>query len=158
MAVVTPFLEWVQDTGLAQTIGGSLLLTGFLSSLHLLGLTLVVGSACVTSLRLLGVMLPGSPVSEVTNAPRRGIVIGLAVSVSSGLLLLAPRALFAFGNTFFQTKMLFLLLAVMLHVALYRVLVRPRNQKPLTLRLTGLLQLTLWFGVVMAGCAFILLE
>ena len=158
MTAVAPFLEWVQATGLAQTLGGSLLLTGFLSSVHLLGLTLVAGGAFVSSLRLVGVMLPDRPVSVVTRAARRGIVVGLVVSVSSGLLLFAPRALSAFENSFFRMKMLLLLVAVLFHFFLYRTVTRHGDDRPLTLRVAGIFQLTLWFGVVVAGCAFILIE
>lgn len=158
MTAVAPFLEWVQATGLARTIGESLLLTGFLSSVHLLGLTLVAGGAFVSSLRLLGMMLLDRPVSAITRAARRGIVVGLVVSASSGLLLFAPRALWAFENSFFRVKMLFLLVAVLFQFALYRTVTRHGDERPLRLRVTGLLQLTVWFGVVAAGCAFILLE
>ena len=156
MTAVAPFLEWVQATGLAQTIGGSLLLTGFLSSVHLLGITLVAGGAFVSGLRLLGVMLPDRPLSSVTHAARRGIVLGLVVSVSSGLLLVAPRALGAFDNSFFQVKMLLLIVALVFHFSFYRAVALNRDESPL--RFAGILQITLWFGVVAAGCAFILLE
>ena len=49
---------WIESTGLATTIAGSRGLTGALSATHLLGLTLVVGSAFVRALRALGVLLP----------------------------------------------------------------------------------------------------
>ena len=156
--VFAPALAWLQSTRIATTIGHSNLLTGFISAIHLLGLTLIAGAALVSSLRLLGVVFPERPVPDITGAARRGIALGLAVSVGSGLLLFAPRAATVFDNGFFQLKMLLLTAAVVFHWTLYRNVTGRADAGPFLLRLTGTLGLTLWFGVALAGCAFILLE
>ena len=148
------FVTWIQATRIATTIGGSTSLTGLLSAIHLLGLTLLVGGALVSSLRMLGVILTDRPQSDVTPAPVRGMLVGLAISVSSGLLLFAPRAPAAVANSFFQVKMLLLCAAVAFHFAVYR----GASWRAEDARLTGGIGLILWFGVAVAGCAFILLE
>ena len=158
VALVGPLLGWLQSTALAQTVAESLLLTGFLSSVHLLGLTLIVGSALVSSLRLIGVMLPASPVRSVTDPAGLGIWVGLTISVVTGVLLVAPRGPYAADNGFFQTKMLLLAAAVVVHATLYRRVTRRHDSTPMMLRLTGALGLSLWSGVAVAGCAYILLE
>jgi hypothetical protein len=151
---LAPLLSWVQHTRVAATIGQSSLLMGFLSGLHLLGLTLVVGGALVSGLRRLGLVLRDRPVAEVTGPISRGMSIGLAVSVTTGLLLFAPRASAAAGNSIFQTKMLLVLTAAVFHFAIARRL----DARSRMLKLTGSMQLALWFSVAIAGCAFILLE
>jgi hypothetical protein len=153
-----PLLAWLQASRIAATVGGSTQLTGFLSAIHLLGLTLVVGGALVSSLRLLGALLPERPVRDVTAAAGQGMLLGLTISVTSGLLLFAPRASAAAENTFFQVKMLLLVAASVFHFAVYRRVSRRRDASAGVLRLTGALGLALWFGVALAGCAFILLE
>src|SRR5882757_9079114 len=105
MPLVTRFLSRIEASALATAIGQSTLITGLLSGIHLIGLTLIVGGVAVSSLRLLGLLLPDHPVVELTSATRRAIVAGLAVSVVSGLLLLSPRASIVPSNTVFQTKM-----------------------------------------------------
>src|SRR5438128_8484908 len=85
-------LAWVQTTRIATTIGQSTLLTGLLSGIHLLGLTLLVGSAVVSSLRMLDVILTDQSICDVVRAPGRGMILGLTISVVSGLLLFAPKA------------------------------------------------------------------
>jgi hypothetical protein len=155
---LSPILEWVQATRLAVTISDSLVLTAVLSSIHLVGLTLLVGSVLFSSLRLLGLVFPDRAVSEVTARTGAAIVLGLSISVTSGLLLLAPRASASFDNGFFQFKMASLLTAVVFHVGLYRRVVRRAEAPRPVLRLTGALGLLLWFAVAVAGCAFILLE
>lgn len=155
---MAPFFARVETTGIATTISRSVLLTGLLSGIHLLGLTLLVGGVLVSSLRLLGVVLPDGPVADVLRAARRGIVLGLMVSVASGLLLVAPRVSAASANGIFQVKMLLLCAAAAFHFAIYRDAARGVNRARLPPGVAGALGLVLWFGVVLAGCAFILLE
>ena len=147
-------VTWIQATLIATTIGGSTSLTGFLSAIHLLGLTLVVGGALVSSLRMLGIILTDRPMSDVTPAPVRGMIVGLTISVASGLLLFAPRAAAAVDNSFFQVKMLLLSAAIAFHFAVYRGASRRTDDA----KLPGGVGLILWFGVAVSGCAFILLE
>ena len=155
---IGPLLAWLQTTRIATTIGESTLLIGFVSAIHLLGMTLLVGGALVSSLRMLGAILTEHPVMDVTSAPGRGMIVGLTISVTSGLLLFAPRAPAAAENSFFQLKMLLLFAAAMFHFAVYRGVSRRPDTKPSVARFTGGLGLALWVGVAVAGCAFILLE
>jgi hypothetical protein len=150
-------LESLQSSRLSTAIGGSTPLLGLLSAIHLLGLTLLVGGALVSSLRLFGVVLADRPVGDVTSAPFRGMAIGLSISMASGLLLFAPRAPAAFENGIFRIKMLLLLAAALLHVAIQRRVARRPEAPRYLVRLAGASGL-LWFGVAAAGCAYILLE
>lgn len=155
---MSSLLAWVETTRIATTVKESLLLTGGLSAVHLLGFTLVTGGALVANLRLLGVLFPERPVADVTIPAGRGIAVGLAVSVATGLLLFAPRALAASANGTFQLKMLLLVAAAVFHATLHRrVAQRAPATKPV-LRMTGAVGLALWLGVALAGSAFILLE
>jgi hypothetical protein len=151
---LAPFVTWIQATRIAMTIGESTSLTGFLSAVHLLGLTLLVGGALVSSLRMLGIILADRPMTDVTAWPGRGMIVGMVISVGSGLLLFAPRASAAAENSFFQVKMLLLSAAIAFHFAVYRGASRRTDDA----KLPGGVGLILWFGVAVAGCAFILLE
>ena len=155
---MTSFFAGIEASGIATTISQSVPLSGGLSGLHLVGLTLLVGSVLVSSLRLLGVVLPHEPVAEVTRAARRGSVLGLAISVASGLLLLSPRISRAAVNYIFQLKMLLLCAAAAFHFTIYRDAARGAGRTGLPPRVAGALGLLLWFGVVLAGAAFILIE
>jgi hypothetical protein len=155
---LSAWLAWVQTTRVASTIGQSTGLTALLSGAHLVGMTLVVGGAFLSGLRLLGAFLPERPIAEVAAAPVRGMLAGLFISVSSGLLLFAPRASAAAGNQFFRTKMLLLLCAAAFYFAFYRRASRAASLGSAGAKLTGACGLLLWFGVALAGCAFILLE
>ena len=151
------FLARVETIARASALGQSTWLIGVVSGVHLIGLTLIVGSVLVSSLRLFGVLFAERPVPDVTSGTRRGIVTGLILSVTSGLLLAAPRAVLASGNAIFQLKMFLLAAAVGFHLVVYRRALAgdPVAVPPRVAAATGLV---LWIGVVAAGSAFILLE
>ena len=166
---MSSFFAWLEGTRLALTVRDSLILTGALSSVHLIGFTLVTGGALVANLNLLGVLFRGRPPIEVTRPASRGIALGLAISVLTGLLLFSARASVASVNWIFQLKMGLLGTAVLFHVFVHRrVAGAPRHdhtagpgalaRSKSSHRVTALVGLLLWTGLALAGCAFILLE
>jgi hypothetical protein len=155
---MTSIISWLQASPIAAVMGQSQLLTGLVSGLHLLGLTLIVGGAFVSSLRFLGWMFPDRPAADVASAAVGGITIGIILSVATGIVLLAPRVAAAAENGVFRLKMLLLVTAAAFHFVFYRRLARRAGQSRGLLRVAGALAVLLWFGVAAAGCAFILLE
>ena len=127
---MTSFFARIEASGIATTISQSVPLNGALSGLHLVGLTLLVGSVLVSSLRLLGAVLPHESVAEVTRAARR----------------------------IFQWKMLLLCAAAAFHFAIYRNAARGTDRTELPPWVAGAFGLMLWSAVVLAGAAFILIE
>lgn len=149
---------WIQASGVAGAVRDSLLLTGALSAMHVLGFTLVTGGALIGNLRLLGLLLTDHPVLDVTRPAGRGVAVGLTISLPTGALLFAPRATQASINTIFQVKMALRALATAFHFTIHRSATRRASVAPNGLRTIGATSLLLWAGVAMAGCAFILLE
>ena len=141
---------------MAIAVRDSLTLTGALSAVHLIGFTLTTGGALVANLNLLGVLFPDRPPLEVSRPASRGIALGLAISALTGVLLFAPRATVASVNGIFQTKMLLLITAVLVH-ALVHQRVAGSSVSTTARRGTGAVGLLLWTGLALAGCAYILL-
>lgn len=148
---------WLEGTRLAMTVRDSLMLTGALSAVHLVGFTLTTGGALVANLNLLGLLFPDRPPIEVTRPATRGIAFGLAISALTGALLFAPRATVASVNGIFQVKMLLLVTAVLFHAFVHQRVARAETPSSVR-RGTGAIGLLLWIGLALAGCAFILLE
>ena len=164
---MAPLFAWLEATRMATTVRDTLLLNASLSAVHLIGFTMVTGGALVANLNLLGVLFPGRPPVEVTRPASRGIALGLAISVLTGVFLFAPRATVASMNWIFQLKMTLLVTAVLFHVFVHRrVAATPRSDhvrgatswSTLTQRATAVVGLLLWTGLALSGCAFILLE
>jgi hypothetical protein len=152
---VADLFAWLQSTLVASTIAQSQILTAALSAVHVVGLALVVGSAFVTALALTGLAFPSRSAAEIATAGR-AVLIGLAISMVTGVLLFSARAEAASQNSFFQLKMLLVVSA-----ALCQLVIQGVARRALTSRaapVAGVLGLALWVSVVLAGCAFILLE
>ena len=154
---MTSVFVWLEGTRVAATVRDSLMLTGALSSVHLLGFTLTTGGALVANLNLLGVLLRDRPPIVVSRPATRGILAGLTISLLTGALLFAPRATVASMNGFFQAKMALLIAASAFHLAVHQRVARDGAGVALR-RLTAGIGLLLWTGLALAGCAFILLE
>ena len=135
-----------------------MMLTASLSAFHLLGFTLVTGSALFANLRLLGALFPERPVVEITATAGRGIAGGLIVSIATGLLSFAPRALSASANSTFRLKMVLLVAAAAFQFAAHRTVARRLGSSTRRLRAIGGMGLVLWLGLALTACAFILLE
>ena len=151
-----PFFAWLETTALATTVKDSLLLTGGLSAVHLLGMTLITGGALISNLRLLGALLPTDDLLTITRAAARGIAVGLVLSVSSGVLMFLARATAASVNPTFQLKMLLLITAVVFQFSGHRWACKHALGRA-SLRMVGAAGLLLWVGVAAAGAYYILL-
>ena len=149
---------WIESTVIARSVGESLTFTASLSAVHLLGFTLVMGSALLVNLRLLGALLPQRALSEVIRPASRAIVLGLAISITTGVLLFSARAMSAIQNSTFQMKMLLLLAAVVFHFVIQSRVARRHQSGVFALRMTAVSGLTLWIGLAVTACWYILFE
>jgi hypothetical protein len=156
---VHSLLDWIETTAVARDVAGSAALTAWLSATHALGFTLVIGSALVANLRALGALLPRSPLRDVIAPANRAILIGLTISVATGVLLFSARAVEAAANGTFQLKMLLLIAAAAFQFTILRaVAVRERLPARNRAVAAGAAGLLLWLGLAVTACAFILLE
>jgi hypothetical protein len=151
------FFSQIEASSLATTIRDSTILTGGLSGLHLIGLTLLVGSALVSSAALAGFVASDQPIAELTRAARRASIVGLCLSVTTGLLLVSFRLSMSTANRAFQIKMLFIVVAALFQFLVSAPAARGRRAA-LSPGLAGGIAFLLWFGVALCGCAFILFE
>jgi Family of unknown function (DUF6644) len=161
MPQLAPLFSWIQNSSVATLVSQTSLVNACLSSLHLVGGTLLVGGVLVSSLRLMGAVLRDRPAAEVTGAMRIGILIGLALNIVTGLLMVSPRITDAAGNWIFQSKMALLVAGVLFHFGWYRAAARGRRPAflpGLPAGAVGAIGLALWVGVLAAGVGFILLE
>jgi hypothetical protein len=143
---------WIENTSLAGAVAGSAGLTASLSAIHIVGFTLVTSGALVANLRALGVLFRAQPVANVVRPASGAILVGLAISMSTGALLFAARAAEVSSNGTFQLKMVLLAAAASFHFTVHRRLAAEHE------RVAGAIGLSLWLGLAVTACAFILLE
>lgn len=150
-------LEWLQSSSWAETISQSLPILSTLSSLHLLGLALVMSGVLGSSLRGLGVLFASVPAADIYRPATRLLGGGLAISAVTGFLMFMPRAQAAMANETFRIKLALIAGGLVVYSL---AMARARADTGTTSRGRALAAstLALWAGVVLAGCAFILLE
>lgn len=150
-----PYAAWLGSTPFAQWLGASTWRIAWLLSIHLFGLTLLLGSVIITSLNLLGLFQRAKPAERLRREVRPVLLIGLTLSLVTGALIFTGGAQPYYEGYWFRLKMVLLAITLLFHVTVYRaVSTAPAGRVSVgTYRLTGASMLLLWFSVAWAGRA-----
>ena len=128
-------------------------------SVHVLSITLLIGTISVLDLRMLGVILRPIAVTRVARGVLPLTWAGFAVSFVSGFLLFWAEAAHMYSNPAFRAKLILLALVglnpLIFHTTVYR---RAHEWEmlhvsPWRARAAAIASLTLWSGVIVAGRA-----
>ncbi len=150
-------LHWLKDTGFATAISRRWLAISLIESVHVLAVTIVIGSIGLLELRLIGLTSLNRSVSRVLKDVLPITWSAFAASVISGFLLFASNAPTYAANAFFLSKLVLLAAAGLIRVRLSRLrgaLDRKLGlcaQTPLPARLSGIFSLVMWVGIVVCG-------
>ena len=154
-----PFAEWSYATRIGTIIHESGWLFAAIESVHLLGLAAIGGAILLVDLRLLGLGLGDEPLRDLAGDAQKVLVAGLAVMLTTGVLLYLSEATKFYSGDFwgsaefpFIYKMVFFALAL-----IFTFTVRRRALASATpfargvLPLIGLTSMLLWLGVAIGG-------
>lgn len=148
---------WLEAQPFATAIAESGWMFPAIEVVHVIALTLVVGSIAMLDLRLLGVSRKDYGVLELAAETLPWTWGAFAVSVLSGFLLFCSAATTYADNIPFRIKLVLLALAginmLVFHVTAYRTAHRWNHQLPTpwAARVAGTLSLTFWIGVIFCG-------
>ena len=149
--------EQLEHTPMAIWVRESLYGFAIVVSVHILGLTLSVGTLIWFDLRLLGVSMLRIPVSLLYRRLMPWTLSGFAVMFTSGAILFASYATVAYGNLYFRIKATALVLAALNAFMYHRLTERQIacwdevRFPPLPARIAGLISLLVWAVVIVAG-------
>ena len=152
-----PLAEWLEATAVSRWVQESIWGFVIVVAVHLLGLTISVGTLIWFDLRLLGVSMLRIPVSQLYRRLMPWILSGFAVMFVSGGVLLAAYAGAAFENTYFRIKAVALLVAGANAFFYHRVTERrihrwdEARRPALPARAAGLISIVIWTVVILAG-------
>jgi hypothetical protein len=151
------FFQWLYDTPLAEAIRSNEMLFPWIESIHVLAITLVLGSIAVVDLRLLGIASRSRPVTRLIREVLPVTWCAFAVAVLSGGTLFTSNAVEYAKNLPFQMKMVLMALAgvnmLAFHLVTYRS-VAQWDEAPATppaARVAGGVSIGLWIGIVAFG-------
>lgn len=154
---IAGLLTQLENTPLATRIAASDWAFPIIESIHVIALTLVLGTVCVVDLRLLGWASVRQSYREVARETLPWTWIAFAVAAISGTLMFITKASAYYENTAFRTKAVLLLLAG-LNMLIFELLTARRaagwdrsQSVPWTGRLAAALSLLFWISIVFFG-------
>jgi hypothetical protein len=130
-----------------------------IESVHVLSITLLVGTIAILDLRLLGLILREIRVTRIARAVLPLTFAGFGIMLTSGFLLFWAEAAKNYLNPAFRVKMLLLLLVglnpLIFHTTVYRRVTQWEidHRSPWRARAAACVSLLLWGGIIVAGRA-----
>lgn len=155
--IVPQFCSWLENTRVAAAIRTSTWLFPTIESIHVLAISIVVGSIAMFDLRLLGIASRDRGVTELHREILPWTWAAFACAVVAGSLLFSSDATKYSQNGPFRLKMLTLVLiglnTAIFELGAFRGVARWNSEKepPLSARLAGGISLVLWILVVGFG-------
>jgi hypothetical protein len=148
--------EWIANTSVSVGIRESIWTYPIIESVHVLGLTLFLGLLLLWDTRLLGFVLRRVPVSALWRQLFPWIAFGAIIITISGTLLFWSDPVKFYGNIFFRTKVVALVLAaanaLAYHLGIERRLVQwDTASTPRAAKIAGATSIAIWAVVVVVG-------
>jgi hypothetical protein len=150
-------LEWLATTRWSVALHESVYVWPLLESIHVLCLTLFVGTTAMLDLRLAGAAMTRIPASAFTQRLLPWTRAAFAIMVTTGVLLFTATPVTYYHSTFFRIK-LALLAAAGVNVWFFHARTRRRIADwdsaavpPAAARTAAIVSLAVWTGVVVAG-------
>jgi len=151
------FFEWLGNTSWSIALHESRYVFLLVLMIHVLTLSVFVGTAAMIDLRLLGKTMTRVPVSQVVTRLLPWSEAGFLVMVVTGTLLFYAAPVARYENVFFRLKMAALLIAV-INVWVFRRTIYRRIGEwdldpvpPRRVRMVGALSLILLAIIITAG-------
>lgn len=151
------FFDWLATTPGSVALHESLYAYRIVSTIHVVTLSLFVGTAAMLDLRLLGATMQSVPVSEVARRLRPWTAVGFLLMVVSGALLFYANPSPRYQNIFFRAKMAMLMLAGVNAWVCHRTVLHDVVRwdldpiPPRRARMAGGLALVLWAAMIVSG-------
>lgn len=152
---IRPFFVWSNNLAIADWVRQSRWAFAWLEVFHLFGLTVLLGTIVMLSLRLMSLSLTNQPLPKVARMLAPWTTVSMAVMLGSGGLMFASDAMRYYASGPFRVKMTFLFLAIVIHFTIFRKATRTEEGelRPWLGKVTAIVALAFWIGVAAAGRA-----
>jgi hypothetical protein len=143
------FYHWCSHTWIGMTLAKSTWAFALVETVHIVGLTLLLGSALVLDLSILGVGLKKP--ADLAKDVMPYLLMGLVVMLSTGIPMFMSSASYYAPNPAFKIKMCMLVVAMVLQLGVAKI---PGMYGGRLLgKVTALIAILSWFTVAYAGRA-----
>ena len=154
---IAALLASLEASSLAVAIRTTIVAFPLIESVHVIGLTLVVGTIMIIDLRLLGLAWTRRPFSLIADEVLRWTWVAFAIAAVTGALMFITNAAAYYQNWYFRAKMLLLVLAAVNMVFFEltdrrRVIAWDRERSaPTAGKIVAVASLAIWIGVIFLG-------
>ena len=146
------FFVWCHDSAISEWINDSMWGFAIIETLHILALTVLLGTIIAMDLRLLGVRSGRQTTAELANELAPFTLSALVLLIATGVPMFMSQAIRYSQSWSFFVKMTLLVFAVAFHFTVYRnVTMGGVKERPRFGRLAASLSLICWLGVALAG-------
>ena len=148
---------WPISAAMRGELPGTEWLFPIIETLHVMALTIVVGSIAMMDLRLLGVASRDSAVSRLSNEVLPWTWTAWAVAAVFGTLMFMAKAATYAGNLQFRLKFVCMGLAALnmliFHFGAYRQVVRwdAASSRPWPAKIFAVVSTLLWLAIIVCG-------
>jgi hypothetical protein len=149
--------QWISSTRFSVALHESTYMFPLIETIHTLGIMLVVGTIAVLDLRLLGLVMKRTPVSDIARQVLPWVWSGFVVMLITGILLTIAEAEKNYFNIAFRIKLVLLFLVglnpLIFHLTIYRSVNTwdIANVTPRRARMAAICSIVLWTGIIVAG-------
>ncbi len=150
-------LIFIYSNPLAQTIRENELLFPWIEAIHVLAVTLVIGSIALVDLRLIGVRALNRAVSNISKELLPITWMAFLAAAITGAILFTSNALSYSQNFYFISKIILLGLAG-INMMCFQFIIGKNldswnhyQQLPIAARSAGAISLTLWISIIFCG-------
>ena len=150
-------LIFIYSNPLAQTIRENELLFPWIEAIHVLAVTLVIGSIALVDLRLIGVRALNRAISNISKELLPITWMAFLAAAITGAILFTSNALSYSQNFYFISKMILLGLAG-INMMFFQLIIGKNldswnhyQQLPIAARIAGAISLTLWLSIIVCG-------
>lgn len=150
---VFPFFKWVDETWMSAAIKGTTWVFPLIETIHILSLSVLLGSVFLIDLRLLGIAIRKWSPAQILGQIQSMMNWSVFIILATGLILFIAEPRKLFDNSAFGPKMLFLALALIFQYTFFPRVRSIQAHIPVWARLMALVSFGLWFAVAVCGRA-----
>jgi hypothetical protein len=146
------FFAWCHDSVIGEWINRSVWAFAIIETIHILALTVLLGTVIVLDLHLLGVGTRRQSTSELARELRPYTICALALLIITGVPMFMSQAIRYSQSISFFVKMTLLVMTIAFHFTVYRrATIGNAGERTGFGKVVASLSLVCWLGVALAG-------
>jgi hypothetical protein len=148
-----PLFNWLGNSSMGHAIADSKYAFAIIEVFHLFGIILLLGSASLMALRLVGLTMREQKISDLSRQLGWYTLVGLLTMIVTGLMMVSSIPNKYYQSNLFWWKMGFFWVGVVFHFTIYRKVTRSDRIGLALGAFTAIVVIVLWYGTGAFGRA-----